>query len=421
MMRESYNVREEELLGGRLLTAAMNTPDTVSVEGSVYGGPNLFPRGKRAIPTLAAELLDAGTAKKRKRAIREGLALRAAQLSFGSAGDRTLFSGTCFPEDLPYLLAVVAESLTGAIFPATELSLAKARERGHIREERSDTRAQAERALANLIYDDAHANYAGTFDEEVACVARARRQDLVAFRNRLGAGGLVLAIAGDIENANARETALRAFAKLKKGTRAPTTKERNRKLQSGDARVIPLADKANVDVMLGAGLGITGTDPLFHSALVLAHMLGGGVTSHLMQTIRERDGLSYGVYARLAGFADGADGYFKVWATFSPERYAESLGKLRAEIREFFANGITEDALAKKREEIPGAYLVSLSTSRGLASALHRLAADGKELEYLYAFPDVIRRVSLADLNRAADLVPLSRLSLAASGTFPKK
>ncbi len=139
---------------GELLVARTGAKDVVSVEGSVFGGPNHEPKSRYVIPGLAASLLDAGTRKKGKDVIRGSLADRGISLSFAAAGDRTRFSGECLPEDLPFLFSVISECLGDSVFPEAEVSSVKARALGTLAEMKSDTTAQAGIALSRALYDD---------------------------------------------------------------------------------------------------------------------------------------------------------------------------------------------------------------------------------------------------------------------------
>lgn len=405
---------------GRLFIAPTHARDVVAVEGSVLGGPNMLPIELDIVPGLTAELLDAGTAKKNKSVIREALAARGISLSFSSSGDRTSFSGHCFPEDLAVLLATVSECLRDAHFPESEMKNVKARALGTLAEEKSDTRSQTERAFSALLYDPRHVNYVRSITDMEKSVATVRRSHLQQFKKMLGEGGFVLAITGDVEVATVRTTVEKAFRTLGPGTKSAPVKQANKKNPVIAEKLIPIADKANIDVLLGAALPLTVHDHLYHPMKVLAEMLGGGFASHLMQTIRERDGLTYGVYARLSGFDAGATGSFKIWATFSPDRYEESVAKLRSEVNSFFSRGLTEEALRRKKEEIIGSYLIALSTTQNLANTLHTIGALGFDLSYLTEFPAIIRAVSLNDIAQASNLIAHGKLSLAASGSFKK-
>jgi len=407
--------------GGRLFVAPTHIHDVVVVKGSVLGGRNMLPKTLDIVPALTADLLDAGTAKRKKHVIRDALAGKGISLSFSSSGDRTEFSGQCFPEDLPLLLSTITECLGGAIFPEAEVKNAKALALGNLAEAKSNTRALAGYALSALLYDTDHVNYARPIEAQEKSVATVRRAHLQDFRKKLGKGGLILAIVGDTTVTAARSAAEKAFGKLAVGTTTAPVKQSNKKIQKENERLIPIADKANIDVLLGVGLPLTTQHQLYHPMLVLVDMLGGGVTSHLMQTIRERDGLTYGVYASLGGLDAGADGHFKIWATFSPDAYKKSVEQLRDEIDVFFSKGLTEEALIKRKEEMTGSYLVALSTTQNLAHSLHTIGANGFELSYLTEYPNIIRAVSLSDIINAAELIPRDKLSLAASGTFKKK
>jgi zinc protease len=405
----------------KLYVAPTHARDVVVVEGSVLGGPNMLPVEKDVVASLAASLYDAGTATKGKEQIRENLSARGISLSFQSEGDWTSFSGRCFPEDLSRLLAAIVECLKEASFPEQEVEVARAVTLGDIDEAKSDTRAHAERSLAQMLYSPSHPNYARSLEDLAKSVASTTRADLKAFQKMLGTNGLVLAIAGDVEVATTRRAVEKTFAKLGSGTAEVTSKQLNTKEAKAREVLTPIADKANVDVCFGLSLPVTLTHPLYYPAQVLFEMLGGrGFTAHLMKTIRERDGLTYGVYARLSGVTKDTDGYLKIFATFSPDRYAESVAALRREIDIFFAKGLTKEALSITQGKLSGAHLVSLSTTQNLASSLHWMGKNDISLSYLENYPNIVRAVTIPDLKRAAALIALDKLALAASGTFVK-
>ncbi|MFZ2500404.1 MAG: pitrilysin family protein [Minisyncoccia bacterium] len=407
--------------GGKLLTAQTSVRDVVVIEGSILGGSNHLAKNLDTIPSLLAGLLDAGTKKKSKEVIREALADRGISLSFSAGGDRTYFSGHCLPEDLSFLLSTIVECLSEAHFPLSEVKTIKTRTLGNLAEMKTDTGTQASIALTRALYDTDHLNFSRTLDEREKGVRDTDRSDLTTFKKMLGRNGLVLAVAGDIHPVVVQKAVEKAFANLHSTGVLAIEKRANKKVAVAIEKIIPIPDKANIDVLLGASLPLHTLDPLYHSAFLLTEMLGGGFASHLMQTIRERDGLTYGVYAGLRGFGDGTDGYMRISATFSPEKYKQSVEALRREIGIFFSTGLTENALQKKKDEISGSYLVGLSTTQGLARTLHQLTIDGRALSYLDQRLDLIRAVSLADLHTVADFVHLDKLSLVASGTFPKK
>jgi zinc protease len=413
-------ITELELAHGeRIFIAPTKAKDVVSVEGSVLGGRNMLPRAKTEAADLAGELLDAGTNKKSKELIRGALADRGAMLSFHSGDDRTFFSGSCLPEDLPLLLKIAAECLEGASFPASEIKTTKERELGDLKEDTTDTKTQASIALGRMLFDAGHQNYPDTTTERIKKTTATTRADLAAFGKKLGRGGLVLALTGDIEVSASRRAVEAAFGKMRAGTLEESAKKENTKKNKSDEKLIHIKDKANIDVYLGAAVPLTYDAPEYLAFATLTNMLGSSnFSGHLMRTIRERDGLTYAIYAGLTGFNGGADGAFRIWATFSPATFKKAVEMTRKEIEIFMKARITFEALRTKQDEMIGNYLVGLSTTRGLANMLHKIGIEGKNLAYLDNYPELLRALTPKDVENAKKFIPSKALSLAAAGTF---
>ncbi len=416
----TQNVTELEFSHGeRVFIARTGAKNVVTMEGSVRGGWSTLPRSKAETACMAAELLDAGTLKKGKDAIREPLALRGASLSFSSGVDRTFFSGSCFPEDVSFLLSVVAECLAGASFPSAEIVRAKERALGEFAEAKTDTRRQAAGALSRLLYTSGHVNYAQTLETRAKGTRLVTRADLTSFRNTLGKDGLVLSIVGDVVPSEVHRNVERMLAKLPSKGIQDIPERHNAKVQHAEETFISIPDKANIDVYMGMSVPLTFESPEYLSFLTLGSMLGGrGLsTGHLMRTIRERDGYTYGIYSQPDGFTEHTHGMFRIWATFSPAIFEKAVAATKKEMSWFFKNGITEAALETKKDEMAGGYQVGLATTHGLASMLHKIGVEGKPLSYLDEYPSLIRTLSLKDVMNIVPLLPVSKLSLAAAGT----
>ncbi len=417
----SLNITELEHAGMRFFASRTGARDMVAISGSIFGGWNHLPLEKSEVPVLAAELMDAGTAKKSKDHIRESLAEHGASLHFYAGGDRLHFSGSCLPEDVSFLLKTIVECISDSSFPASELKTAKQRSLADIEEAKNETSRLARSALSRLIYDPHHVNYPDTLQTRKKKIEKVTRAELLAYKKVLGQQGLVLALTGDVQPTAVLQEARKIFSKLPKGSLQEPVKARNKKKVEPKKERISISDKATIDTYLGCAIPLTQEDPLYYALIVLSNMLGGpGFTSHLMKTIRERDGLTYHIRSSITGLDNKADGDFRVYASFSPARFTESVAKLREEMKNFFSKSITPEELEARKIELTGSYKVQLSTSRSLAHSLHVIGAEGKDIGYLDEYPDLINAVSLEDLREAAKLIPLDKLSLAAAGTFVK-
>ena len=407
--------------GGRAFALHMKTLDVVTVEGSVLGGSHLLPRPFAEVPTLVGRLYDAGTRTHGKKALRDALSARGASLSFSGGGDRTHFSASCLPEDLPFILKLIAECLREPAFSPIELKTARERALSHLKDSKTDTHWQASNALARLIYETGHVNYVETDITRERHLKTVTRTNLLSFhKTYIGRGGLVLAMTGDINAKQALVIAEKAFSSLPVGTEMLPSKKRNHKKQEGKELQTLISEKANIDMYLGASIPVVLDDANYLPMYTITDMLGGGFAAHLMQTIRERDGLTYGIRASLGGMAPDTDGYFHIWSTFSPDLFEKGVATIRKETKAFFTHHLTKETLEKKKDEITGSYLIGLSTTHGMAHQLHSIGIRGKDRSYIDKYPELIRALSLATIKEVATLIPLSKLSLSAAGTFTK-
>ena len=407
----------------RLFAARTGAKDVVAIRGSVLGGYHMLNRKLQMVPRLAAELLDAGTKTRNKQAIRSALADRGASISFSPGGDRTHFHATCLPEDTEFVLKLIAECLEGAVFPADEVALQKKRTLAELEEARTETRKVATDEFFRTIYSRTHANYEESLSERIAQTKQSNRTDLLSYKKLLGRGGLVLAVTGDIVPAQVIANAERAFSSLPPGTEHMTEKKMNTNSPKAQEKHILVANKANIDVIMGAHVPFNHDSPEFLPFTVVTSMLGGpGLsTGHLMRTIRERDGLTYGIRANPVGFEGRADGAIQIWATFSPATYDRAVATTKKEIRTFLDTGITSAALKIKKIELVGRYAIALATTDGLANALHSIGAEGKPLSYIDEYPSLIDALTLKELKTVAAQIPFDKFTIVSAGTFERK
>lgn len=406
--------------GARVFIAPRKTPDVVTIEGSVYSGARSFRGEKCMVPAFAAELLDAGTKQRSKEVLRGTLSDKGATLSFYTCGSRLGFSASCLPEDLPLLVSLLVECLSESVFPAKEVENTRQRLLGLLTEERNETRPQAAGALLRAVYEPSHPNYFPDTNGRIESTKGVTRTDLVSFSKTLGIGGLVISVVGDITVESAT-LALRPLTKLPKGTEAlPPIEENKKKVKAGEL-LTHIKDKANIDTYFGGAIPLSFNHPLYVPFTFLCDMLGSrGFSGHLMQTIRERDGLTYGIYAMPAGFDDGATGMFRIWATFSPATFKKAVAGTRNEMELFFSKGLNKSKIAERAERLVGTYLLGLSTTSGLASMLHTIGKQGKPLTYLDEYPEILKNMTIKDLKEAANLIPHEALVLSAAGSFDK-
>ena len=122
-------------------------------------------------------------------------------------------------------------------------------------------------------------------------------------------------------------------------------------------------------VMTFAMPGIQRSDPDFITAYVMNFVLGdGGFGSRLMEEVREKRGLTYGIYTGLASWANG--GLLIGSVSTQNARAGETLDVLRAELVKMAEKGPTEKELEQAKTYLTGSYALRFDSGSKIAGQL---------------------------------------------------
>ena len=101
---------------------------------------------------------------------------------------------------------------------------------------------------------------------------------------------------------------------------------------------------------------------------LLSVILGEGMSSRLVQELRERRGLCYDVHTYAASFQD--TGVFGVYAAVDPARAQETLSALLAELAQIRDDGVQAEELARAKEFAKGRLLLRMEDTRAVSDWL---------------------------------------------------
>lgn len=140
-----------------------------------------------------------------------------------------------------------------------------------------------------------------------------------------------------------------------------------------------------------------------------------------MSAIRAKEGLTYGISARLVG-SDVATGGFMVNTTFAPTLLDKGLASTRRELHSWWQDGITEDELVARKKNLAGSYQVRLGNTAGMAGAIIGTVKRGVDLGWLDRYPQQIQETPLSSVNAAIRRhTDPSKLIKVRAGTFGAK
>ena len=143
--------------------------------------------------------------------------------------------------------------------------------------------------------------------------------------------------------------------------------------------------------------GVDRSDPRRHALAIGVHVLGGGLSSRLFQTVREDRGLAYSVFSSMAGYQDA--GVVSVYAGTAPERADELQRVVADEVGELAAHGINAEELAIARAGFEGSILMGLEGSGSRMSRLGTSQSLLGRVVPLEEYVDILRAVTLDEVN----------------------
>ncbi len=147
--------------------------------------------------------------------------------------------------------------------------------------------------------------------------------------------------------------------------------------------------------------GMRQNDPDFFAATILNQVLGGGgFESRLMDEVREKRGLTYGVYSYLLP-RDLAETYMGSVSSAN-DRIGQAIQVIRDEWAKAATEGITQKELEDAKTFITGSYPLRFDGNAPIASILVGMQLIGLPIDYIATRNDKVEAVTLEDVKRVA-------------------
>jgi zinc protease len=375
--------------------------DVVTLLGSLPAGDAFAGAGNVAVPTLVGMMLERGTQSEDQFAIARQLESVGAEINFEVGIQLVQIHAKCLRKDLPLVIRLIAEQLRTPAFAPAEFAKAQQAAIGALQQSLENTNARASEAFNRAVFPKGHPNRPPSTEEMLAAVRRAKIEDLQRFhREHYGPAHLILIAVGDLDVRRLQADVATGFGGWTGGSDFLHPASPAAAAASAREESIRVPGKASVSVVLGAATGLRYKDPESLALRVGTAIFGSGFTSRLMGSVRDKEGLTYGIGASMGEDAL-TDGYWRISATFAPALLEKGTASTRRELLRWSREGVTAEELAARKTNLIGAYQVSLATTGGLAAALEQAVLRGYPVSWLDEYPRAIEALTLADVNRA--------------------
>jgi zinc protease len=356
-----------------------------------------------ALGLLYSDLLLSGAGKYSREEFVHELDLLGSSIQVGEDGGRVTITLTSLADKLSKTLALSSVMLKEPAFKPSELKRAKQTIANALELYKDNARALASDGLSRALFNEGDRRYKHPLEKVVQALKIITIKDLKSFHQCFMQANWTVTAGGSEKTTSAVN---KIVAKVKKDV---VIKERL--LTVADVNLLTerkvvthsVPSKQNIELSIGGHIPLSRTCPELPAFIFGIAVLGkwGGFAGRLMSTVREKEGLTYGIYARIEGISEKENGYWRIMTFFSPKDAKTGIQSTLREVTQISEKGITESEW--KRFQVilrTGDHLVfdSLSSTVNL---VHGTVVSGIGWGEYKKFREQLYSVTVAEVNSA--------------------
>ncbi len=360
-------------------------------------GSVLDPDDKQGLVQLASNTMDEGAGELDSQTFQKTLTDNSISLSYSVGRDDYYGSLKTLTRKREMAFDLLRQSLTVPRFDAEPLQRMKDANIARVRSAQSDPDWMAARIMNDVIY--AGHPYARNSGGTLTSLQTITADDLKGFvRDYLGRDRLKIAVTGDIKAAELAVLLDKTFGPLPATSKDMAVADIT--LQNPGIIALYKRDLPQTIIQI-VQPGITRKDPDWHAAQTMNFILGSsGFGSRLMEEVREKRGLTYGIYT---GFnqLDHANS-MSVGTSTRNDKVNEVLGLVKQEWVKMRDTPVTEQELADAKAYLIGSMPLALSSTGQISGMMLSIMLDDLPSTYLDSVSDKIAAIGVADISRVS-------------------
>jgi len=370
----------------------------VEIHALVKTGSAYDPPDKAGVANLVASLLDEGTTSRSSKQLAEQIDFIGGSLEAKAGEDFTTASARVLKKDVDLGFTLLADVLMHPAFPKHEFERVRSQIQGEIASDSDDPGHLAMKAFNQLVFHNHPYRWPvqGT-EETVGKISLADVQNFYA--KEYLPNQMILTIVGDLSVEQATALVQTHFGSWKKGNPQTRTTKKPAAVEKKAVQLIE-KDLTQSTIVLGHG-GISRNNPDYYAVTVMNHILGaGGFSSRLMDSIRDKQGLAYGIMSHYD--ARLLPGSFWVNLQTRTEATNQAIAGVLTEIKAIRDSPVSDQELSEAKSFLMGSFPLRLDSTAKLAQVLAQVEYYGLGFEYFSQYPKWIERVTKDDVQRVA-------------------
>jgi len=398
--------------GLQVIAVSHHEQPAVSLRLIIRAGGAQDPVNKSGVATLAAALLDQGTATKTAEQIATTIDSIGGLIGTGAGSDLTFIDAMVMKDSLGLGLDLVSDLARNPKFAPEEVERQRQQMLSGLKVGYEDPDYIARMVFDRLVYG--FHPYGRPDSGTPESIASITRDDLLAFHKAwFGAHNAILAIVGDVTHEEAFAGAERAFGKW---ARAENPAPKPVEPPPPTRRVVVIDRPGAVQTEIRVGnLGLPRRHRDYLALNLAINILGGEGGNRLHRVLRSDRGLTYGASADINALKDAGN------IVADTDTRSETTGEaLRLIVDEFWRlqrQRVQEGELSAAQAYLTGSFPLTIETPSAIALQVLNAVIYGLDLEELQTYRERVNAITPDEIQRVArEYLRPDRLSIVLVG-----
>lgn len=364
--------------------------------GSAFDGQNW------GLAAITANMLEQGAANYNATELAEQFENYGAQFSADIDRDKAVFSlrSLSYPESLEHTTHTLGLILSKPSFKAASFEREKVQHITSLRYQSEKPSTIASHAFFSAIYHDHPYGHPvmGT-EDKVKTITAAMAKSF--FEQHYTANNAIISLVGNLNRTQAKALTDKLSQQLSSTmVKLPAPAKQIKAKTKQQLQKIPFPG-TQTNIIIGQ-IGIDYHSKHLFPLLVGNYTLGGsGLVSKLAEEVREKRGLTYGVYSSFELMA--APGPFTIKLATKGQQAQQALSVTLNTLNQFLKSGPSEEELIAAKQYLNGSFPLKLSSNKSIAATLINIGFYQLPLNFIDGYLDNINQVDTKQIKTAFD------------------
>jgi len=325
----------------------------------IKSGSSVDPPGKAGLADFTARLLRKGTKTRSATQIAEEIDFVGGSLSAGADRDASFVSSRVLVKHFDVGLDLLSDVVLNPTFTEDEIERLRKQTLAGIKQKKDDPESVAEDKFREFLFGD-HP-YGQPVEGTEESISAITREDVVQFHRKYYVpNNAILAVVGDVKGDEVLKKVKAKFSRWKGGEVPSPSFTQPPPIKGYQILLVDKPDLTQTYIKVGH-LGIERKNPDYFAVRVMNYILGGGgFASRLMDEVRSKRGLTYGISSNFDRYK--LRGAFEVSTFTRNDSTAPAIHAIIEQIKRIRTEEVTDKELADTKSFYTGYFPLQFKT-----------------------------------------------------------